>query len=758
MNANNDIGGRLRRSLLWLAIVAGIGSGPAPALAQDEEDDEDAQAAQALADLTEVRSEIEIGICSASDDSFRFGRYNGLEDQGLSAIVNLDLMRRGAYDGSSAAYWSVQARDLGLDTRSAHVEFGEQGNYRVRLDYDQIPVRRNDDVRTIYQGAGSDTLTLPTGWVGAQNTAGMTQLLPSLQGFALESERRRVGLGLDGQLGPNWSITSDFRHESKDGIRSLGAVFGNSGGNPRAALIPEPIEYSTDQISVAARYFNRKWQFQLAYDVSLFNDHDRAVSFQNAYTAINGWTAATGYPNGVGQMSTPPDNAFHQMSFDGGYNFSDATRLSASYASGRMTQDEAFLPYTAIPALAAAVTTPLPRRSLDGRIDTTVATVKLSSRAWEPFHWNASYRYDDRDNRTPRDRYVYIGGDSQVQATAAASDRIRYNEPYSYTDTQYKVEAGYRFGHRTELSASAERRETDRTLSERERADEDTVRVSLRTEFTDWFSGNVRWSRANRDGSTYNGAEPLESGFAPEYVATLPGGFENPPALRKFHEANRTRDIASAFVTVTPIATLSLSAGVEYALDDYDESALGLTLARIRSHSVEAVYAPAQDWSVYGWFTHEDMDANQNGQSIGGATRVADSTNPARSWFAFHRDTLDAGGVGLKHTFPDRHLEIGADYVRTHTDSDIGFRVGSALSTVPLPSAKTTLDSVGLNGSWDVRRDLTLKLRYWYEKYDSSDWQVDSLVPNQLANVITLGETSPQYKVHEVFASMTYRF
>ena len=97
-----------------------------------------------------------------------------------------------------------------------------------------------------------------------------------------------------------------------------------------------------------------------------------------------------------------------------------------------------------LPQIQATLTTPLPRDSLDGEIDTTVATLKLSSRPWERFFWNASYRYDDRDNDTPRDRYVYVGGDTQIQATSASSDRIRFNDPYSYKDQQIKLEGGYR--------------------------------------------------------------------------------------------------------------------------------------------------------------------------------------------------------------------------------------------------------------------------------------------------------------------------
>ena len=137
---------------------------------------------------------------------------------------------------------------------------------------------------------------------------------------------------------------------------------------------------------------------------------------------------------------------------------------------------------------------------------------------------------------------------------------------------------------------------------------------------------------------------------------------------------------------------------------------------------------------------------------------MQDSINPARSWSAFHNDTLESGGLGVKKLFPDRHAEIGLDYQHAKTDSEIDFLRGAALTGAPLPSSGTTLDSISLYGSCHLRENLSLKLRYWYEKYDSRDWQNDGIVPNQLANVITLGQSSPDYKVNVVFASLAWTF
>src|SRR3546814_10000491 len=66
--------------------------------------------------------------------------------------------------------------------------------------------------------------------------------------------------------------------------------------------------------------------------------------------------------------------------------------LSADVAIGRMSQNDTFLALTLDPVIAASITEPLPRNSLEGEINTTVINLRLSSRPTRQFHWGASFR------------------------------------------------------------------------------------------------------------------------------------------------------------------------------------------------------------------------------------------------------------------------------------------------------------------------------------------------------------------------------
>ena len=711
-----------------------------------------------VAELTEIRSTLEIGIGYVSDDSFRFGRYTGLEDEGVHGVLNLDFLRRGPYDGDSAEYLRISASDLGLTSREAAIEYGRQGDFGIRIGFDQMTALRSDSAATVFAGAGTDSLTLPAGWVPATSTAGMTALASSLRRVDLQHERKRWDLGVEKRLSRHWTLSASFSHEDRDGIKSLGGVFGNSGGNPRSALLPEPIDYETQTFDVSAAYTGSRKRFQIRYHLSLFENGFESLSWQNPYSTISGWAATAGYPTGFGQMALPPDNRFHQLDAAASFDLTPNTRLTVDLAFGRMTQNEPFLPYTADSVLAASIAQPLPRDSLDGQVDTKVLNLRLTSRAGTRLHWTASFRYDDRDNQTPRDEFVYIGGDSQLQDIGLTSSRRRFNELHDFEEQRLRLDLGYRIGAGGRLTAVAERKETDRSYTEREKATEDTFSLGWNQDFSDWFSGSLRFESASRDGSTYHGDEPFLSGYSPGYTGTVAGGWENPPGLRKFHLADRDRDQVTLMATLTPAEAWSLGLEADWASDDYERSSLGLTRTEINAYSVDISYAPTRQWNTYAYYSYEDLAFGQNGVSISGSTRVADEANPARLWSARHADRIDTAGAGLNVPVIANRLEAGIELLTVRTRSEIEVSTGSALTSAALPQLTSRLHSFGLRATWRLRNKALLNLRYWYEHYSSTDWALDDVEANQLANVILLGESSPDYNVHVVTLSTTIRF
>lgn len=758
----------LFRGTLWASVfAAALASGSLSAQDADEADDEADDTSYLLEEQTVVKNYVEIGIGNVSDSSYRFGRYTGLEDEGLFPVVNLDIFRRGPWDGDDTSYWRLTGNNLGIDSRDLTFEAGRQGSWNFHIGFDQIPHYQLDDTQTIFQGAGSTNLTLPAGWVAGQTTATMTQLVPNLRTFAIEHERERFDIGGDVSFMSGWNFEVNYNLEQKDGNKTIGLTMGNSGGNPRAIIAPEPVDYETRTVDAILTYADTTKQFSFGYYGSFFENDNNSLVWQNPYSTISGWTTAAqvGYPTGQGQMHLEPDNDFHQLNLSGGWNFSRTTRLSGDISFGRGTQDQAFLPYTINPLLAATVTQPLPVNSLDGEVDTTHIALRFTTKPFDSLALGASYKFDERDNKTPHYEFVYIGGDSLAQNTAADSNRRRFNEPKSYEDQWFKLDANWNAAGWLRVTGEARWRETVRPHQERHEIEENLFTLNFAVDTGGFLNGGLRMSSSDRDGgSEYLGYETLIGGYAPGYYNTLLPfvdgfPFENHPDLRKFNQADRERLDSELYASFMPVEEVSLSASVNYAEDDYDNSILGLTFSRVSSYNVDVAWAPTAGISAYAFASEERYKNDQDGRSfVGGATRPVSAFDPNRVWNVKSRDYVFTYGVGVNSKFFEDKLTVGFDWVDSAADSDVYTAVGSALTRANLPTSESNLTSASLYGDFAWRRNIVFRLRVAYEEFDSTDWAVDNAPPNQLANVITMGGSSPDYDVWVTTFSVGYRF
>ena len=103
--------------------------------------------------------ELELGVGHVSDDSYKFGRYTGLHEEGPYAIGDFNLQfRHGRGDDLH-----LIGTDLGLDSRNILLEYGRQGTFDTYIEYDQLPSFEIDSAVTPFNGAGSGDLTLPPG-------------------------------------------------------------------------------------------------------------------------------------------------------------------------------------------------------------------------------------------------------------------------------------------------------------------------------------------------------------------------------------------------------------------------------------------------------------------------------------------------------------------------------------------------------------------------------------------------------------------
>jgi MtrB/PioB family decaheme-associated outer membrane protein len=648
--------------------------------------------------------EVEVGAEYVSDDSFKFGEYTGLKEKGAYFIGNATTR----YRDEDAYYMDLFIRNLGLESRTISIEGGKQGKYKLFLRYDEIPHYITETAQTPYLGTGSNSLTLPSSWVPASTTTGMTDLTSSLHQVDLETKRKRVDLGMAYTPTSKWEYKLKYRHEVKDGQVATAGAFLFS-----AAQLIKPVDYKTDQVDASVFYNSEKTQASLAYYGSFFKNNNDSLTWENPYTSAFGADS--------GQLALAPDNQFNQFVLSGGFHIGEGTLASAEVAMGRMEQNENFLPYTTNIPLDSSLSS----NSLGGIVDTLNANIKLVSRLSEKWHLHAAYLYNDHDNKTPQ-----LTFNSPV-ATDSIVTSPRTTLPYSFTENDFKINADYRVVRSTKLSFGYDYDSMERTYQEVDKTKENTVwaTATVRALDTDMI---VRLARGVRDVSNYT---PVPEIQPPEN-----------PLLRKYNMADRDRLLSKMHFSFLPYKeNLTIGLSVDYAMDDYTDSQIGLTDGSELSVHADAAMMIGESTHLHFFVGQQQIESSQAGSQ----------TFSTPDWYANNNDTITSAGVGFTQGVTEQ-LDVGVDFTLSRSVGEV--TVTSSGSPSVFPDNVTNLNSLKLYANYQLKESMSLYLGYWYESYDSSNWSIDGVTPDTIPNVLALGVQSPSYDVSVIAASLRYKF
>jgi MtrB/PioB family decaheme-associated outer membrane protein len=743
-----------RFTLATCGLALALAFLPAGSWAQDDKA-ADQGADDPPEDTSIVWNEITLGLYYLSDETFRYGKYSGLTDDGFEPVLDFSMQKRPDWESSDTVRWRLQGWRLGLDSRRLEFAYNDQGTQKFHVDYREMPNYRFDDGQTPYRAQQAGRWNLAEGWQvapGSSNTLGFTNLQESLVSLDVDTKRKRMDLGYERKLGSSWLLDIDIRHETKEGVRPLASIFGFTGGNPRAVILPAPVDWTTDTMEAMFEYSTARVQFGAGVYASFFSNDESGLTFQNAYGYRNGWADGIEYPDAYGRLALEPDNSYLQFKAYGGMNITPSTRLTADFSYGKMEQDEALFPYTVNPDLV--VHTPVPLSSLDAEVNTTMLNLRLTSQLARRLGLAVNYHYDDRDNKTPRAVYPYIGGDSQNQRPY---EQGRINLPYSYTKHRADAIATYRFGRATRIKAGLEYSDFSRDYQEVRDSDEMTwlAGVALRG----WSKGSLTFDvrQSSRDVSQYVGNTPLIESHLPGTIQD--DDYENHPLLRKYFLADRDRDELRLRADFAPGTTFNLGLAGSYAKDSYDESRLGLTGAKVTSVTFDAGWHPQENIALTGFYTQEEYEASQSARSF---FNDASAMDPANDWFADTDDEVDTVNVAL--TFSDigsergwKGINFGLDYTLSNTQSNIMVTAASA-ATGPLPELQTEMRSFMLWGSAQLGENSSIRLSAENAELTTRDWALDGVATDTLANVLLLGESAANYDLWLITGSWTYHF
>lgn len=657
---------------------------------------------------------IEGGVGYQSDDDARFGRYNGYYEEGAKVNVNGDLL----YRTEDGMFIDGIIEDLGLDSRRVRIEAGKQGSYEIGVEYDQIPNYREDGTQTPYRNLGNGLLELPNSWISGPTTDQMPNLNSSLKDITLETERRRTGANFKFLPMRGWELSGYARHEVKDGVKDVGATFSFD----QTVILPIPFEYTTDDFGLTLGYHDDKFQGQISYTASLFDNDNDSITWRNPYVDD---TSDIAY----GRMAENPDNEFHQLSAILGYQILPSTSITGRFSRGVMTQDADLLPYSINPNFTG---TP-PTKTAQAEVNTTLASVSVNSRPIKRLQLEGSYTYSDRDNKTPINTYNII-------TTDVGSGGQRKNRPYSMEQNVFKLKAKYQLPKRTYVSLGYDDDRKDRTYTYVEETHDKILWGKIRFQPTTNLEASLKYTHAKRDAGNYTPLSEIDPLFDNPNE-----NFYNNPLMRAHHLSDRTRNQLGAWFSYMPVHTLSLNLDLDYYQDDYDDMYLGLQEASGHIATMSASAALTETLTATAYYTYDRLSSDEKG------SEKMLATDPDNYWISSNTNRTDTVGFGVNWIVIEDELDIGLETAYAEYIGEIEFDNAQAL-----PDFKSELTSVNLHANYQFSESLSIRAEYRYERYTEEDWTRSGLA-DDIPTLIALGQDDRDTSTSLAFLTLRYK-
>ena len=651
-----------------------------------------------LAERSEGR--VAAGVIAVKDAAPRFGRDSGLDEAGAHA----DLQGRYRRRDEQGRALALDARDLGLDSRSVTLRAGEGRRWNAGLTHRGIPWVVAADGRSPYSGRG--VLSLPAEWVAAGNTAGMSARAESSRALRYATRRRENAVAAGFALHPEWRVEVDYAHRTKRGTEETYADF-----LYQSTGLPRPVDYRTESLG-ARVIFDR--------DPVLLAGEIRSSRFRNDESVLEWENPWLGPAVANGRKALAPDNEAHAFTLRARMDLGAGSVASAFLSWGEMTQDDRFLPYTTNAALALD---PLPAASLNGRVRTFAGAFSVVGQLTERLRAHLEHRRGERENRTRSLTLTPVLGDLAV--LSARESRI-----YEFEREKTGLRLQYRVREALAVAAGAERKQVHRRRLEIAENGEDRLWVEL--------------SAGDRRGLHLELRRTVAARSASEFQSTT----ANNPLTRRYYQAERDGQEWRARLDYR-LDALGLSLGLEadHREHRYPDSVLGLLGDESRSLGVDASWTPHERVTLSGYLLAERRESETAGS-------VAFDSPP---WRYATDDRVDSAGLTLDlRGIGSEKLDLSLSFARSDGAAGYETDLGDVLSLFP--------DLVSDHREWDLsaryrlRSDLRLVARFRHERYRSADWALSTEGQEALRNVLSLGRVSPNYSNHFIGLSVEAAF
>ena len=663
------------------------------------------------------------------------------------------------YEEKDRFLFKADGNNLGQDDVNVNFRGNWYGKIKGSITYDEIPHRFAFDSRTLYTGVGSDFLALDDGLQTDLEAAGVGSVAAANRlntAFATASssgdpeiKRKKLSGDFEFVASDPFSFRAEFGREEKDGTRPTFGAFGLD----NTSEMFENVDNETLTLKLIAEYAQNQLLVNATYYYQNFKNNADSQTFENPFSVSDNLLTGPG----TGRIDLAPDNHYQNISLAGSYSdLPFKSRISASAARGWMRQDDDLLPFTSNSALVFPIDysdpANLPAGDADVKVDTTLINAALTAQPLDYMRLKGRFRYYDYDNKTDRITFPdgYVDSDSSP-VTGALANPIE-TLPSSYSNTKADFNLGFDVWSRTRLNLDYTYQRTKRDNREVDKQTDNIFGASIDTDPIPWSDFRFSYTRTETDIDDYNFDVYLKSG---EDLQQLPG-------LRKYTQADVSRDRFGLLANVYPIDPLVLSASFNYGKDDFTDSPYGLTDDKHYVISLDGDYTLTDRLNINAFYVYENYENRQIAR--GEFDDDGDGIFTVTDWKAEGKDKVNTLGGGITYAvIPDR-----LDFKITYSYSDIDGKIDFAIPNGSVPDFDTVDDTkfhtLDANLKYNIWGGFFVTLGYIWEKFDYDDYNKEGFtnVPTDASGnfqgAILSDTLWEDYSAHIIYTKVSFKF
>jgi hypothetical protein len=706
-----------------------------------------------------------------------FDRYTRWPANGES--FDFDVNAERPSDGS---YAQVRGSFISAEDQYYQAVYGKAGAYKAEIFFRDLPNVLSTDAKSIFNGVGSNNLTLAGGLVpGGSTSAQVAAVSAAAPVTTLGTERKKQGIALSSILTPEWSVYLNASDEERSGDRPSGGpfFFDFSGIGGAVLETVKPIDDHTINVTTGARYVGSEWRFDLGYSGSLYRDRYLSFTFQQPFAlgpalVPGGLTA----PITQGQMSTEPDNDYHNLHVTATRAIPLNGEASLTAGVGEMRQNDTLIPPTncqgafgiatdgtfnlgpgnplLYPCDQWNTTAALPQKTANMLIVTNLLQESLVLQPTSDLNVRTGAKYYREDYRNQyleynpeNGSYGYVAENgaeagfvpgsgfwNPVTAPDGSDIQVR-TIPYSWRNIEAYAGADWKFAKHDSLGLTYTFDHYDPAHREVSYADDNSLKLSWTDKNLSWLTFRFNYTFLKQSGSLYD-SDPYAFAFFQNLPGYLPS--DGIPAAwtvnaqRKYDLSDRTENKLDLMATLMPRPDMTISASLRgdwnqypttIGRQGYNTSAATLTWEwRFATTSSVSLWS-GLDRSSLHLSDVNDAAVDTPNDALGGPTYPL-----ANQWWASDKQRNWSGGATLNHYFGTVRADLGWNYISTRGITSYNYASAGALTYdytaaqagSQFPAMTYVVNSVTLNVTVPLTDRVSLRLFDCYERGQIADW------------------------------------